>query len=128
MGCSGVKCIPQFSQIRLEGIKCFLREQVIDFAQPSRDKPSWTLVLGDNGTGKSTLLRCIALCLCDETSASGLLRERQGDFISHGRREATIKVTLSRVGADCQAYVVTTTLKKKDSRTEELEQKALPGF
>ena len=30
-------------------------------------------LVGRNGTGKTTLLRCIAMCLCDETSASGLL-------------------------------------------------------
>lgn len=36
--------------------------------------------MGDNGVGKTTLLRCIAMGLCDAASASGLLREIYGEW------------------------------------------------
>ena len=66
------------SRIRLSNIKCFPGEVKIDLSQPSHDNASWTLLLGDNGTGKTSLLRCIAMCLCDGTGASGLLTELSG--------------------------------------------------
>lgn len=40
----------------------------------------WGVVLGDNGVGKTTLLRCIAMGLCDAGSAAGLLRELYGEW------------------------------------------------
>ena len=43
----------------------------------SHEHPVWALVVGDNGTGKSTVLKSIALGLCDETSAAGLLKESE---------------------------------------------------
>ena len=39
------------------------------------------VVLGDNGVGKSTILRSIALGLTEESGASGLLDELVGDWI-----------------------------------------------
>ena len=54
------------SHIRLVDIKCFPGTVEIDLSQPSQDNPSWTLILGDNGTGKTSLLRSIAMCLCDK--------------------------------------------------------------
>ena len=66
------------SRIRLLDIKCFPGTVEIDLSQPTQDNASWTLLLGDNGTGKTSFLRCIAMCLCDETGASGLLTELSG--------------------------------------------------
>jgi hypothetical protein len=40
----------------------------------------WGVVLGDNGVGKTTFLRSIAMGLCDAASAAGLLREIYGDW------------------------------------------------
>jgi len=40
----------------------------------------WGVILGDNGVGKTTLLRSIAMGMCDEASAAGLLRELYGDW------------------------------------------------
>ena len=56
------------------------------------------LVIGDNGDGKSTVLRSLAMGLCDESSSAALFRELPGDFIRHGSRdrEATISVQLGR--------------------------------
>jgi predicted ATPase len=40
----------------------------------------WGVIFGDNGVGKTTVLRCIAMGLCDQASAAGLLREIYGEW------------------------------------------------
>ena len=45
----------------------------------------WTVIVGDNSTGKSVLLRSLALGLCDQTSAAGLLRESDEGYIRRQR-------------------------------------------
>ena len=56
----------------------------------------WTVILGNNGLGKTTLLRSIAVGLCDPTSAAGLISDLQGDWVRQGANENTgsISVTL----------------------------------
>lgn len=39
------------------------------------------LILGENGAGKSTILRSIGIGLCDESSAAALFRELPGEFV-----------------------------------------------
>jgi hypothetical protein len=47
-------------------------------------------VLGDNSTGKTTVLRSIAIGLNDESSAAGLVRELTGSFVQQGKRQGRI--------------------------------------
>ena len=118
------------SKIRLDNIKCFPGEVEIDLSQPSQGNPSWTLLLGDNGTGKTSLLRCIAMCLCDETGASGLLTELSGNVIREGCNSAEIELQLVSATEPTSSYKITTTLYKTDSNTEGLKQTTKPkkGF
>lgn len=51
-----------------------------------------TLVLGDNATGKTTLLRCIAIGLSDSSTAAGLVREILGSLVTIGEKQGTIYV------------------------------------
>lgn len=64
------------TRLTLTNIRCF-EELTIEFDRPG----SFVLILGDNGDGKSTLLRCLAMGLCDESSASALFRELSGEFV-----------------------------------------------
>ena len=49
-----------FGSLTIENIKCFKGEQTIDLSD-GNDKPAmWTVILGNNNTGKTTLLRCLA--------------------------------------------------------------------
>lgn len=57
-------------------------------------KPGSFLIIGNNGDGKSTVVRSIAMGLCDESSAAALLRDLPGDFIRENEDEALISVTL----------------------------------
>lgn len=64
----------------------------LPFAEP-RDKPRRrTVIIGRNGTCKSTILRCIALGLASPADAAGLLAEPVGGFIGPRASTAIIEV------------------------------------
>lgn len=66
-------------KVRLENVRCF-EELEFDLRTPADAPRMWCMILGDNGVGKTSLLRSIAMGLCDEASASGLLREIYGEW------------------------------------------------
>lgn len=78
------------SKIELISVRCF-EGVTIDLG----DNGSSLLVTGNNGSGKSAILRSIAMGVCDEASAGGLLRELPGDFIRSSQSEATINIHFS---------------------------------
>ncbi|MCY4468950.1 MAG: AAA family ATPase [Thiotrichales bacterium] len=53
----------------------------------------WHVVLGDNGSGKSSLLRAIALALVGAGRAEGL-RQTWNDWLTHGQQEGEIRLML----------------------------------
>lgn len=50
-----------FKSITLENIRCFGKKQTIDFTDKNGNPSMWNLILGDNGTGKTTVLRALAI-------------------------------------------------------------------
>ncbi len=58
------------------------------------------LIIGKNGTNKTTMLRAIALALADHTSASALLSQSVGAYIRRPHDEAGIGVTLDIDGTE----------------------------
>ena len=85
------------SRIRLENVRCF-DDIELTLSAPS-DTASWTVILGDNATGKSTLLRSIAIGLCDESSAAGLMKESDEGYVRRGASVA--KITIDLHDPDC---------------------------
>ena len=75
------------SKIRLVNVRCY-KDETIELG----DLHPSLLITGNNGTGKSAILRSIAMGLCVEASAGGLLRELPGDFIREGEKNATIEI------------------------------------
>ena len=71
------------SRFKLTNVRCF-KELEIKFDSFG----SSILLVGDNGDGKSTILRSLAMGLCDESSASALFRELPGEYV---RRETNRK-------------------------------------
>ncbi len=74
------------SQIRLDDVRCFGDGFVIDLEE-NGEPVMWTSILGNNATGKTTLLRSIAIGLCDEASAAGLLKESDQGYIRRDKRK-----------------------------------------
>ena len=80
----------------------------------SGDSPPWTTILGDNSTGKTTVLRSIAIGLCDESSAAALLKESDSGYVRHGqekKRHGEIKIDLLKDG---QRFTIKTTIEHRD--------------
>jgi predicted ATP-dependent endonuclease of OLD family len=63
----------------------------IDFTSDSKS----IILSGDNGSGKSTILRCIAMGITDEDSAASVLRDSPGEFVKKGQAEGVINVYLT---------------------------------
>lgn len=73
------------SKLKLTHVRCY-KEVIIDL---EKSDGAFSLMLaGNNGCGKSAILRSIAMGLCDNASAGSLLREMLGDFI---RKDQTKK-------------------------------------
>jgi energy-coupling factor transporter ATP-binding protein EcfA2 len=49
-----------FLSLSLENVRCFGPEQTLDLTNEEGNPAQWTVLLGDNGTGKTTLLQAIA--------------------------------------------------------------------
>ena len=49
-----------FSSIEIENLRCFGERQVLDFTGDDGAPVQWSLLIGENGTGKTTLLESLA--------------------------------------------------------------------
>jgi energy-coupling factor transporter ATP-binding protein EcfA2 len=49
-----------FKRLTLTNVRSFGDEQELDLTDPDGRPARWTLILGDNGVGKTTLLQCLA--------------------------------------------------------------------
>lgn len=67
------------SKLKFSNIRGF-KDLELSFDGPKKYR-QWTIFVGDNGHGKTTILRAIALGLGDERTASELLGLLPGDFI-----------------------------------------------
>ncbi len=103
-------------RVKLNKVRCFEKLE-IDFDRLG----SSVLFVGDNGDGKSTILKSIAMGLCDESSAAALFRELPGEFVrrKHGMEEAitgdiaTIEIDLA--GDDGWTYRIFTVITSEDA-------------
>ncbi len=99
------------SRIRLENIRGF-RELEIDLS--GKDGPRRrTVIIGKNGTCKTSVLRAIALGLCDLTDANSLISEPIGVLIHTGADEGRIEV---RVDFKDGGPLLATTLRRENGK------------
>lgn len=79
-------------RLRLQNFKC-LGDIELSFETEDRRTRKWTLILGENGTGKSNVLKAVALL----TAGSGALGELLGDidnWIRFGAEEGRVHATI----------------------------------
>ncbi|MEM6965387.1 MAG: AAA family ATPase [Bacteroidota bacterium] len=49
-----------FMDLVVENVRCFKDKQVLDLADDNKNPARWTIILGDNGVGKTTILEALA--------------------------------------------------------------------
>ncbi|MCY3768620.1 MAG: AAA family ATPase [Gammaproteobacteria bacterium] len=59
----------------VENVRCFGEQQTLSFTDGQNNPVQWTLILGDNGVGKTTLLQCLAWMRPVRQDAEGSLIE-----------------------------------------------------
>jgi AAA domain, putative AbiEii toxin, Type IV TA system/AAA domain len=79
-------------RVVLENIKGFGKAE-LDFCPEGSTYPGWAVVTGDNGSGKTALLRAIALAIVGPTDARQLLPDLRG-WVTFGKRRGTISVEI----------------------------------
>ena len=83
------------SRIKLHNIRGFKDLDLIISDQKKKNEPRMrTIIIGKNGTCKTTLLRCIAIGLCDESDGNALISEEIGTLVSMGEKSAKITIEL----------------------------------
>lgn len=98
----------KISKLKLRNIKCF-KDIELSFEDNEGGVKSWSLIVGDNGQGKTTILRSLAAGLCDKEGASGLLLELYGEFLRRGEKQGSIEVCLKN--DEGEQYTIRTSIK-----------------
>ncbi|KAF3008700.1 Structural maintenance of chromosomes protein 5 [Curvularia kusanoi] len=78
--------------------------------------PSLNMIIGPNGTGKSTLVCAICLGLGWSSEHLGRAKELSA-FVKHGASEAEIEIELAKAEGERANPVVTRILRKEDNKT-----------
>lgn len=109
----------KISRLKLKNIKCF-KDIEISFEDDEGSIKNWSLFVGDNGVGKTTILRSLALGLCDQEGVSGLLLELHGGYLRRDEKEGTIEIDLK--SDKDERYTIRTSIR---GNNESVSQKLL---
>src|SRR5262245_21051672 len=66
----------------------------------------WTLILGENGCGKSTVLRAAALLFAGSDALSQLLGHEVNSWIRYGAQEASIAATVMTASGETRSVTL----------------------
>lgn len=93
------KPVTLISRPRLKALKLTNIRGFEDFNwQASDDGLSSAMIIGANGTGKSTILRCVALAMLPQAQAQTLLSTPMARMLRDSEQEGTVEVRLSAEG------------------------------
>ncbi|MCJ7572201.1 MAG: AAA family ATPase [Candidatus Thermoplasmatota archaeon] len=108
------------SKITMKNIRCF-DDVTLNFF--TKDSPCLGCVLlGDNGFGKTTVLRSIALSLCGQKSVSGLLDELYGEWIKNEKPKGSIVLEMVDPDRKNELFKIITTFLSNGT----IEQETIP--
>ena len=94
------------SKLEINNIKCF--DKVIMDFRSTKDVFSGGLILGDNGLGKTTILRSIAMSFCGKTSISGLVDELEGEWLRSGELQGAIQLEVKPDNKNERPFLIKT--------------------
>jgi energy-coupling factor transporter ATP-binding protein EcfA2 len=77
-------------RVVIKDIKGF-EQADLDLCPNGSDFPGWAVITGDNGSGKTAMLRAIAMAIVGPDDARQLLPDLRG-WVSHGKKQGTISV------------------------------------
>jgi predicted ATP-binding protein involved in virulence len=63
-----------FLSLQVENVRCFLEKQTLDLRAANGRPARWTLLLGENGVGKTTMLQALVLAAPEPRSPSPIRR------------------------------------------------------
>lgn len=88
-------------KLELENVKCFAHREIDFTLGGGADEPPqrWIVIYGNNGMGKSTLLRSIGLALVGQPALNSLLPNAAG-WVRAGKKHATVRVLASKGAHD----------------------------
>lgn len=115
------------SKVHLRNIRCFA-DLKLSF-DPGENHLPWTVVVGDNATGKTALLRSIALGLCDESSAAGLMKESDEGYIRRDQDQPGSIIIELRSRRTADRYRIHTRIEKIETGSgsyERVRQRTTP--
>ncbi len=75
-----------FLSLSLENVRCFREKQTLDLSDGKGGPARWTILLGNNGTGKTTVLRALVVLL-EETRSLPLHYQRGPILVDVCRRD-----------------------------------------
>lgn len=81
-------------QVEIRDVRC-LESVTIDFDRGGHTYAGWTVIAGPNASGKTTLLRAMALA-CVGPGVVATLQESAADWVRHGVDRASVALTLQR--------------------------------
>ena len=110
-------------RIRIDNVRAIAGLEV-DFNSDDGGARKWTLLLGENGTGKSTILRCIALLLCGRDALPELLGRDTSSWIRSGRTSARIDGTIAT--AQGEEHEVHLELRRNETISKTIDRNAKP--
>lgn len=79
------------TSITLSNLRPFA-SRVIDLPAPAAGAGQWIVLVGENGVGKSTVLRALAFALADGSAAAGALAKSEAPYRGNAGKPAKIEV------------------------------------
>jgi predicted ATP-binding protein involved in virulence len=116
-------------KLRVKDARCF-RDVEVDFMRGAKPRMR-SIIIGRNGTGKTSLQRAIAISLCQQREASALMGELAGDFVRRNKKgnfadRAVIELELCDPTSPTTAFRTTTEVARDPSGQETIQKRTEP--